>query len=90
MERGKADADTITLASEGAEGGKRERAARRKPEALSTVAASAGGPVRSSGEALVIGVERRGRLICRSVRASNRGFPWEEAGGHVGTAGQAV
>ena len=34
-----------------APGGKRERAVRRKPEALSTVAASAGGPARSSGEA---------------------------------------
>ena len=61
-------------------GGKRERAVRRKPEALSTVAASAGGLARSSGEALVTGVERRGRLICRSVRANNRGLPWEEAG----------
>ena len=71
-------------------GGKRERAVRRKPEALSTVAGSAGGPARSSGEALVTGAERRGRLICRSVRANNRGLPWEEAGGHVGTAGQAV
>jgi hypothetical protein len=89
MERGKADADTAAVAPEGT-GGKRERAVRRKPEALSTVAASAGGPARSSGEALVTGVERRGRLICRSVRASNRGLPWEEAGGHVGTAGQAV
>lgn len=33
-------------------------------EALSTVAAPAGGPARSSGEAAVIVVERRGRLIC--------------------------
>jgi hypothetical protein len=41
----------------------RERAERRKPKALSTDAARAGGPARSSGEALVIGVERRGRLI---------------------------
>ena len=32
-------------------------------EALSTDAACAGGPARSSDEALVIGVERRGRLI---------------------------
>ena len=32
-------------------------------EALSTDAARAGGPARSSDEALVIGVERRGRLI---------------------------
>ena len=45
MERGKADADTAARAPESA-GGKRERAARRKPEALSTVAASAGGPAR--------------------------------------------
>src|SRR6185437_16391103 len=35
----------------------------RNRKALSTVAASAGGPARSSGEALVIGAERRGRLI---------------------------
>jgi len=33
--------------------GREERAVRRKPEALSTVAASAGGPARSSGEAPV-------------------------------------
>ncbi len=77
------------LAPEGA-WGNRERAARQEPEALSTVAASAGGPARSSGEAQVIRAERRGRLICRSVRANNRGRPWEEAGEHVGTAGQAV
>jgi hypothetical protein len=32
-------------------------------QALSTVAAAAGGPARSSGEAPVIGVERRSRLI---------------------------
>jgi hypothetical protein len=32
-------------------------------KALSTEAARAGGPARSSDEALVIGVERRGRLI---------------------------
>ena len=44
----------------------------RNCEALSTVAASAGGPARSSDEPPVIGVERRGRLICRSVRAINR------------------
>ena len=30
---------------------------------LSTVAARAGGPARSSGEAPVMGAERRGRLI---------------------------
>jgi RNA-directed DNA polymerase len=62
MERGKAGADTAGPAP-GAWGGKRERAGRLKPEALSTVAVPAGGPARSSGEAPVIGVERRGRLI---------------------------
>ena len=36
-------------------------------EALSTVAAPAGGPARSSDEAAVIAVERRGRLICAGV-----------------------
>src|SRR5438034_7987806 len=35
----------------------------RNCEALSTVVALAGGPARSSGEAPVMGVERRGRLI---------------------------
>ena len=43
-------------------------------EALSTVAARAGGPVRISDEAPVMGVERRGRLICglftRATRVS--------------------
>jgi hypothetical protein len=43
--------------------GERERVVRRKPETLSTDAVPAGGPARSSGEALVMGVERRGRLI---------------------------
>jgi hypothetical protein len=61
-ERGKAGADTACLPSFGV-AGERESVVRRKPETLSTVAAPAGGPARSSGEALVIGVERRGRLI---------------------------
>ena len=43
--------------------GERESVVRRKPETLSTDAVPAGGPARSSGEALVMGVERRGRLI---------------------------
>ena len=47
----------------------------RNRKALSTVAASAGGPARSSGEALVIGAERRGRLIYWFVRTSNRASP---------------
>jgi len=39
----------------------------RNRKALSTVAASAGGPARSSGEALVTGVDAKGpahRLVC--------------------------
>ena len=39
---------------------------------VSTVAGSAGGPARSSGEAPVMGVERRGRVICDCVRSINR------------------
>ena len=47
----------------------------RNCEALSTVAARAGGPARSSDEALVMSVERRGRLICDLVaRATGRGL----------------
>lgn len=46
----------------------------RNCEALSTVARRAGGPVRSSGEALVIGVERRNRTI-RAAGSANRCHP---------------
>jgi hypothetical protein len=63
MERGKAGADTARRPFFARGGGERERAVRQKPEALSTVAAPAGGPARSSEEALVMRVERRGRLI---------------------------
>src|SRR2546421_5332660 len=89
MERGKADVDTAALAVRGP-GARGSASSGRNREALSTVAASAGGPARSSGEASVTGVERRGRLICRAVHTNNRALPREEAGGHVGTAGQAV
>lgn len=59
-ERGKANADTVPSRV----GGSRGRApGGRNREELSTVAAFAGGPSRSSGEAPVMGVERRGRLI---------------------------
>jgi hypothetical protein len=58
-ERWKAGADTISTCVEvigsAPSGGNRK--------ALSTVAAFAGGPSRSSCEAPVMGVERRGRLI---------------------------
>ena len=39
-----------------------ERSKRQNREELSTVAGRAGGPVRSSDEAPVMGVERRGRI----------------------------
>ena len=58
MERGKARPETAARM-----GGKRERSKRQNREELSTVAGRAGGPVRSSDEAPVMGVERRGRLI---------------------------
>jgi hypothetical protein len=46
----------------------------RNREALSTDAVRAGGPARSSGEALVMSVKRRGRLICGLfARATGRG-----------------
>lgn len=49
-------------------------------EGLSTEAGCAGGPARSSGEALVIGVERRGRIardeFMRSTRNIRGGIVW--------------
>jgi hypothetical protein len=58
MERGKADADTAAGPREGlvARG---SASSSRNCEALGTFAASAGGPARSSGEAAVMGVDRR-------------------------------
>lgn len=67
-ERGKACPDTVVLVGTARgsvpSGGKRE--------GLSTVAGCAGGPVRSSDEASVMGVERRGRAIRGWVRSVNR------------------
>ena len=69
MERGKARPETAAQM-----GGQRERSKRQNREELSTVAGRAGGPVRSSDEAPVMGVERRGR-IARGlfVRSTGRG-----------------
>jgi hypothetical protein len=58
-------------------------------EALSTVAAPAGGPARSSGEASVMDVERRGRIIC-DLFARATGLSREETGERVRVFGQAV
>jgi hypothetical protein len=65
--------------------GERESSNGLTPEVLSTDAASAGGPARSSGEASVMGVERRGRLIYGFVHESNRvaGVVREETSGHA-------
>src|SRR6266545_3158127 len=65
------------------------RASGGNREALSTVAGSAGGPACSSEEALVIGVEPRGRAIW----ASSFGQPGrlrEESSGRADVEGQAV
>lgn len=59
-ERGKAGADTVLA---GVWLGREGASDRQKPGGLSTVVAPAGGPSRSSDEAPVMGVERRGRLI---------------------------
>jgi len=48
----------------------------------STGAGCAGGPARSSGEALAMGAERRGRGVRGFIRLINRGrWPWEESDG---------
>ncbi len=66
MEREKAWADTATeVVARGS------ASSSRNCEALSTEAVRAGGPVRSSGEAPVMGVERRGWTI-QAARAANR------------------
>jgi hypothetical protein len=65
-EREKARGDTVAeVAARGSAPGS------RNCEALSTDATRAGGPVRSSGDALVMGAERRGRTI-QAARTANR------------------
>ncbi len=60
--------------------GERERSKRRHRKGLSTVAGRAGGPVRSSEEGLVMGPERRGRVVrgwsVRSTGCSPGGVAW--------------
>jgi hypothetical protein len=65
-ERGKAGADTAACSRPGCWGRGREgaRTSGMTREALSTEAACAGGPARSSGEPAVMAGERRGRVIC--------------------------
>ncbi len=83
MERGKAGVCAVVWGIEQCFlGGEREPANRLIREAVSTDAACAGGPARSSEEAPVMGVERRGRLICDVfIRATE--CSWEGSGGYV-------
>src|ERR687894_375920 len=78
MERGKASTDTGIPASLWARMPRGRAVSGRNREPLSTDAVLAGGPARSSAEAPVMGVERRGRLIRRFVSASNQATVWEE------------
>lgn len=68
-ERGKARADTTIRGFPWVVRG--SASSSRNCEMLSTVAGCAGGPARSSGEAAVMGVERRGRTI-RVVHVVNQ------------------
>ena len=78
MERGKAGADTVIRYSQEWRVATGSAPSGRNREALSTVAARAGGPAHSSDEALVMSVEPRSRLI-RGLfaRTTGRGL-----GGH--------
>lgn len=71
MEREKARVDTAAVVA-----ARGSASSSRNCKTLSTDAGRAGGPVRSSGDAPVMGAERRGRTI-QTARAANRG-DWEE------------
>lgn len=81
-ERGKAGADTVICYLQRWRVAGGSASSGRNREALSTVAARAGGPARSSDEALVMSVERRGRLIC-GLFTRTTGDVWEDASGQV-------
>ena len=74
-ERGKARIDIAArIPRRGVRAARGSASSGRNREALSTDAVRAGGPARTSGEALVMSVERRGRLICGLfARATGRG-----------------
>src|SRR5664279_2961412 len=79
-EHGKASADTALLRRGGVRGVRGSAPSGGNREVPSTDAVLAGGPARSSGEAPVIGVERRGRLIddlfARTTGSSPGGNEW--------------
>ena len=66
MEREKVRLETAAVV-----GARGSTSSSRSCETLSTVARRIGGPARSSDEASVMGVERRGRTI-RAARVANR------------------
>jgi hypothetical protein len=76
-ERGKARVDTAAVRDCGT-GARGSASSSGNCEASSTDAARAGGPARSSDEAPVIGVERRGWLIRDLVTRATR-ISWEES-----------
>src|SRR6266404_2007825 len=84
---GKARAGTAPREEAGARGSAPSGCNR---EALSTVAARAGGPARSSAEVPVTGAERRGRLIWTLFARATGALPWEEASEHVRHGRKAV
>src|SRR5260370_40164479 len=77
---GKARVDTAPARRRDARG---SAPSRRNGEVLSTVAARAGGPARSSGEARVMRAEGRGRPIWTCLRERPGRKPWEETSEHV-------
>jgi len=74
MERGKAGADSAALRRKERGAARGSALGSRNCEALSTDAALAGGPARSSEEAPVMGVERRRRLIWVLFARATRGL----------------
>jgi hypothetical protein len=64
MELGKATHDTVAVCERADRWQQGVSRAGRTREGLSTVAWVAGGPVRSSVDASVMGAERRGRVVC--------------------------
>ena len=90
-ERGKAHADTAALPWVFVSGLGREgaRTSGMTREALSTEAACAGGPARSSADPAVMAGERRGRVI-RGWFVWSTGRIREELHGRAEAAGKAV
>ena len=77
-ERGKARLDTVRRIRFSAYRFRRREGVAGLWPGVSTVAGRADGPARSSGEAPVMGVERRGRVICGCVCPVNPDVSGEE------------